>query len=173
MMRTKNGRPLCTAHLWSDSLDVTISGNDHVQFNVMQCAWTGREASNGTWVPFLPIPFGYLCAQWSWLRCSDAVDFFPIYDRLVEPAAYYESETQITVSDHDTTQLVTFGACQKQPAVQQALVQPVRKEEFSQILSNLSKSLQVLKAMLESLQLWQGHECCRVWHASFLALKGV
>ena len=53
----------------------------------------------------------------------------------------------------DTKQLVTFGACQKKPAVQQALLQPVPEEEFSQILANLSKSLQVLKAILESLQL--------------------
>ena len=37
--------------------------------------------------------------------------FFPIYVWLIEPAACYETETQITVSDHDIKQLVTFGAC--------------------------------------------------------------
>ena len=37
--------------------------------------------------------------------------FFPIYVWLIEHAACYETETQITVSDHDIKQLVTFGAC--------------------------------------------------------------
>lgn len=170
-MRTKSGRPRCAAHLWSDSFDLTISGNDHVQFNVMQCAWTGRGGvkwdlspllAHRLWVSLRPVKLIKM------FRCGR---FFPH----LRPARWTRSMlwNGNPVSDHDIKQLVTFGACQKQPAVQQALLQPVSEEEFSQILANLSKALQVLDAILESLQLWQGHECCKVWHASFLALKGV
>lgn len=77
MMRTKNGRPLCTAHLWSDSFDVTISGNDHVQFNVMQCAWTGRGGVKWDLSPLLAHPLWVSLRPVKLIKMFRCGRFFP------------------------------------------------------------------------------------------------
>lgn len=136
MMRTKNGRPRCTAHLWSVFFDVTISGNDLVQSNVTYCAWTGRGGVILDLSPLLPHPL------WLSLRPVKLINMFRcgwIFPHL-RPARWTRSIPWKgnPNRDRDIKQLVIYGACKKQPAVQQALVQTVPEEEFSQILTNLS-----------------------------------